>query len=378
MMMTPRAKSRQRVQLDSRHADITAAHEDRSELIQVARIRTDGGTQMRAEIDEAVVNEYAALMADGHKFPPIVVYHDGTNYWLADGFHRLLAHELRYQRKNNPVEKIACDVRSGDRRAAVLHAARANADHGLRRTNADKRRAVLALLEDEEWSQWSDREIARQCRVSPSTVAAVKESLSVQLGQIERKAQRGGTTYTVNTAKIGTNQPKRKRSSQQAAPQPQPKPQPEPVQPGPVQTQFDADLQAHGYAIVCLGPDRYQWRTAGDSETGIGFGSGPVYATVYEALQDAMDKIAKQQAYERAQTDAEYWSQKDSRVMEPQRKVARLHNVSEVCGLLLDSLTDYEQGTGDYGGSHEVRKWMRHMRETIQRHLDAYTGGKDA
>src|SRR5690606_18609294 len=174
---------------------------------------------------------------------------------------------------------------------------------------------------------------------------------------------------------IGTNQPKRKP---RPAPQPQPEPQPEPVQPGPVQTQFDADLQAYGYTIVCLGPDRYQWRTAGDSETGIGFGSGPVYATVYEALQDAMDKIAKQQAYERAQTDAEYWSQKDSRVMEPQRKAARLHNVAQVCELLLDSLTDYEQDTGDYGGSHEVRKWMRHMRETIQRHLDAYTGGKDA
>jgi hypothetical protein len=35
----------------------------------------------------------------------------------------------------------------------------------LRRSNADRRRAVMALLKDEEWSGWSDREIARRCRV---------------------------------------------------------------------------------------------------------------------------------------------------------------------------------------------------------------------
>lgn len=29
--------------------------------------------------------------------------------------------------------------------------------HEMRRTNEDKRRAVRVLLEDAEWSQWSDR-----------------------------------------------------------------------------------------------------------------------------------------------------------------------------------------------------------------------------
>jgi hypothetical protein len=42
----------------------------------------------------------------------------------------------------------------------VPNSVSANAPHGLRRTNADKRRAVVRLLEDTEWSQWADREIA--------------------------------------------------------------------------------------------------------------------------------------------------------------------------------------------------------------------------
>jgi hypothetical protein len=36
-----------------------------------------------------------------------------------------------------------------------------NAIHGKRRTNQDKRRAVMTLLEDDEWKAWSNHEIAR-------------------------------------------------------------------------------------------------------------------------------------------------------------------------------------------------------------------------
>jgi hypothetical protein len=47
-----------------------------------------------------------------------------------------------------------------------------------RRTNADKRKAVMTLLEDAEWSQWSDREISRHCAVHNSFVSRVRGSLS--------------------------------------------------------------------------------------------------------------------------------------------------------------------------------------------------------
>jgi uncharacterized ParB-like nuclease family protein len=110
--------------------------------LSVAAIRTDGGTQPRSTILRDVVEEYAAAMADGAKFPAITVFYDGAEYWLADGFHRLAATEAAGR------EKINCDVRQGTRRDAVLHSVGANAAHGMRRTNEDKRRAVRVLLED--------------------------------------------------------------------------------------------------------------------------------------------------------------------------------------------------------------------------------------
>ncbi|EDM70689.1 probable streptomycin biosynthesis operon possible regulatory protein [Roseobacter sp. AzwK-3b] len=172
-------------------------------MIEISKIRTDGGTQSRAEMNEDTVAEYAEALADPDTvFPPIVVYYDGKDYWLADGFHRVEAWK-RVGRKEVPA-----DVRQGDRRRAILHSCGANSTHGLRRTNADKRRAVMTLLEDGEWSQWSDREIARQCGVSPPTVAKYRGEISrAHLSKFtdsdERKVERGGKTYTQNTANIG-------------------------------------------------------------------------------------------------------------------------------------------------------------------------------
>lgn len=180
-------------------------------MIDISQIRMDGGTQSRAAINDETVTDYAEAMADPDTvFPPIVVYFDGKDYWLADGFHRVEA-----WRRIGRVE-VPAEVRQGDRRRAILHSVAANSAHGLRRTNADKRRAVATLLEDDEWSQWSDREIARRCAVSPSFVGSVRAGLSVHDGQIDgsRTVQRGGTTYEQKTENIGKKQdtPVRKSS----------------------------------------------------------------------------------------------------------------------------------------------------------------------
>jgi hypothetical protein len=54
-------------------------------------------------------------------------------------------------------------VRAGTRRDALLYALSANAGHGHRRTNEDKRRAVDIMLADPEWSQLTDQAIADAC-----------------------------------------------------------------------------------------------------------------------------------------------------------------------------------------------------------------------
>lgn len=43
--------------------------------------------------------------------------------------------------------------------------------------NADKRKAVIVLLNDAEWSGWSDREIAKRCHVSHMMVRITHSSL---------------------------------------------------------------------------------------------------------------------------------------------------------------------------------------------------------
>jgi len=94
---------------------------------------------------------------------------------------------------------------SSVRRDAVLFSVSANANHGFRRTNEDKRSAVKTLLLDEEWSKWSNERIAKQCGVSSQLVGNLKRELSLNGLEIEpqRLVERNGTVYTQNTANIG-------------------------------------------------------------------------------------------------------------------------------------------------------------------------------
>jgi ParB/Sulfiredoxin domain len=152
----------------------------------------NGEACARVDLDENAVAEYAQAMKSGAEFPPIVVFRDGKTRWLADGCHRVAAAERRGRRT------IRAEVRPGDRRKAVLYACGANAAHGVRRTNADKRRAVILMLGDEEWRDWSNREIARRCVVDEGLVRQVRKELSADDPQIasgKHKVCRGDTVY---------------------------------------------------------------------------------------------------------------------------------------------------------------------------------------
>lgn len=151
-----------------------------SDKLAINKIRTDGGTQPRKGLDSDTVEQYTQAVKAKVKFPPVIVYYDGAAYWLADGFHRLQAH------RNAQKRVILADVRQGNLREAILHSAGANATHGLRRSNADKRRAVMCLLDDPEWSEWSDRAIAKRCNVSHVFVAKLRPDTG-NVTSMERK-----------------------------------------------------------------------------------------------------------------------------------------------------------------------------------------------
>ena len=167
--------------------------------LAIGEIRRDGGTQPRAALDDETLAEYAEAMKAGAEFPPVIVFYDGAAYWLADGFHRVNA-AMRAE-----LTTVAAQVMAGTQRDAILYSTGANAAHGLRRTNADKRRAVERLLRDDEWAKWSDSEIARRCAVDHKTVAAARLSLgNSQVTSDERiYTTRHGTVATMNTAAIG-------------------------------------------------------------------------------------------------------------------------------------------------------------------------------
>ncbi len=183
--------------------DVLTADATRPATIRNDAIKVDGGTQMRAQLDAATVAEYADTMtASGWgAFPPIIAYYDGSDYWLADGFHRLAAWRSIADFSD---ALIPADVRSGTRRDAILHAAGANASHGLRRTNADKRRAVETLLRDQEWAAWSNREISPPCAVPNRFVRRIKHDLGMDTSHETRYIHpKTGEETTMHTGNMG-------------------------------------------------------------------------------------------------------------------------------------------------------------------------------
>src|SRR5437899_1653988 len=101
-------------------------------------IRTDGGTQPRAELDQSRVEYLSGLLYEGITFrDPIVVFYDGENYWLADGFHRLAAIMLVIR------SLIDVDIRQGTQRNAILYSIEANTRHGMPLALSDRKRGAI-------------------------------------------------------------------------------------------------------------------------------------------------------------------------------------------------------------------------------------------
>jgi hypothetical protein len=145
-------------------------------------------------------------MSAGDRFPPVEIVRDDAANYLAEGTHRLAAARC------NRLESIECSVRSGTRRDALLASVSTNATHGKRRTPEEKRRAVLKLLSDPEWSRWSDREIARRCKVSNTFVGKERAALTVNVDsdptrRVVQFVTKHGETATMDVRNIGRQVP---------------------------------------------------------------------------------------------------------------------------------------------------------------------------
>jgi 16S rRNA G966 N2-methylase RsmD len=178
--------------------------------IELEKIILDKKAQPRASVDDYLINEYRQDMLNGDEFPPLMVFSENNHYYLGDGWHRYLA------AKQLQKEKVACGVRDGGLRAAILYSCGANNDQGGRRGHGDIERSIKKLLSDAEWSQWNDYEILRQCKVSPqarawtSFVSKEREKLSMhKCIDRKRKVKRNGKVYEMDTASIGKKKDKK-------------------------------------------------------------------------------------------------------------------------------------------------------------------------
>ncbi len=219
--------------------------------IKLTLLTIDVNLQQRVEINNSVVDDYANAYSEGTELPPITVWReegsgeqgvgssdnnqlfDSHNseltttarcplptprYYLVDGFHRVEA------AKQAGITELPFIEKSGTYREALLFSLTVNATHGLRRSNADKRKAVMTLLEDSEWSQWSDRVIAKQCGVSNRFVSNLRQkfihtnqdtscdngSLTVNVHSStslkdKRKYQKDGIEYEMDITNLSSN-----------------------------------------------------------------------------------------------------------------------------------------------------------------------------
>ena len=145
------------------------------------------------------------------------LYEQDGRFWVGDGWHRIAATDICKR------ASVTAIVSEGGRQAALLKALSANSRHGLRRTNADKRRAVEVAVA--AYPDWSNGKVAEACGVSEGLVRKVtKESEQVRTVRTsENRVGRDGKVYherptppaqpEVSSSEIGTARDVQARTS---------------------------------------------------------------------------------------------------------------------------------------------------------------------
>lgn len=138
--------------------------------VPIADVVLDPVYQLRAETKLSVVREYTLLVANGHAMPPVLLVRlrnmdAGERLLLVDGFHRFHA----YCHAGATHIPALIVEHCGEAEAFAL-ALKANANHGLQRSEADKRHLVQAMLARPEYAHLSSRDLEPLCGVSHNTI----------------------------------------------------------------------------------------------------------------------------------------------------------------------------------------------------------------
>lgn len=183
-------------------------------LIDISKLNTRDSPQVRERINESVMLEYREAMQRGEKFPPIEVADTNEGLLLIDGYHRVAAFAGL-----SKGTKIQANITKMNKTQAIATALHANVEHGLRRSNEDKRQCVLLALRT--WPDQSNVSISNRCKVDDKTVAKIRRELE-SAGAIKETATRVSRDGKKMPAKVmrPANKNKAVKDARQAAKSP--------------------------------------------------------------------------------------------------------------------------------------------------------------
>lgn len=196
--------------------------------IEIDRIDLRPASEVRVLTNDEAIDDYAASFDE---LPPIRLICEGEDtHWTADGSHRVRA-AIKLGK-----DRIRAQIRKGTYLDAFTEACAANDKHGIKTTNADKRRRVEVALAHPTMTDWSNNHIADYCGVSHTTVDRIRPSTDVAqnatsrvdtLGrrQPARKPRKPKVSAPVETPR---DEPKPETNGESVAPTQTPKPDPEP------------------------------------------------------------------------------------------------------------------------------------------------------
>lgn len=149
-----------------------------SETVSLSALVRDRRLQCREGMNDDTIDEYAEAMKRGVPFPEVTAVRHKEQLLLVDGWHRARAAERA------GFDTIEAEIIDGSWSLAVELAAAANAGHGLRRSNTDKRRAVLLLLEQPNLCQLGGRALGDKARVSHTFVNQIRREFGLKTGEV--------------------------------------------------------------------------------------------------------------------------------------------------------------------------------------------------
>jgi hypothetical protein len=150
-------------------------------------------------INGPTVSTYAERLSNGEVMPPLDVFFDGKQHFLAGGFHRYDAYVA------NNVKTVPCRVRNGDLEAAKKFSLGQNHSHGLPRSTADKKRCVKMARElyGEDKSQVFLAELCGVSRVFVAEQINGKTSPSRKLKALSKASPNGGGASVTPPLSVG-------------------------------------------------------------------------------------------------------------------------------------------------------------------------------